>query len=520
LRRLALLLFIALPLASQQIDPARIGAHMRFLADDLLEGRGTGTRGYMIASRYVASQYEALDMDVMFQNVPFRKITPIPEQSSVTIGANTLAFGGGFLTTGDPVREDARAEGQVVYVGYGITAPSQNYDDYKGVDVHGKIVAYYGGAPKSFSSDVRAHYSSSIVKLENAAVHGAIGVLTMRTAFDETRSPWSRSIRQSKLGAMNWLDANSNPHATFPQIGASAGLSRADAEALMGDLKPIEAALEAGKAKAIVLPARAAIHVVSKHERVDSPNVIGILRGSDPALRDEYLVYSAHLDHLGISEPVDGDAINNGALDNGSGIAAMLEVARAFAQTTPRPKRSILFLATTGEEKGLRGADYFANNPTVPLQSIVADINVDEILMFHPVRDILPIGAEHSTLGDDMAAVAKQMNLEISPDPQPEEVVFVRSDQYPFVKRGVPSIYMNAGYKAVDPKIDVVAEMAKWEETIYHSPKDDMSQPMDLTVGAQVAQADYLLGLRVANAAERPRWKKGDFFGDMFGQRR
>jgi hypothetical protein len=518
MRRFLLLLLFAVPLAAQEIEPARLAAHMRFLADDLLEGRGTGTRGHLIAARYVAEQYEALGMDVSLQNVPFRKITPIPERSSVTIGSTPLAFGSGFVTTGDPLREDASAEGQVVYVGYGITAPSQKYDDYAGVDVHGKIVAYYSGAPKSFSSDVRAHYSSSLVKYENAASHGAIGILGLRTAFDETRVPWARSVRQSKLGAMNWLESNGTPHATFPQIGAAVSLSRSGAEALLGsDLKAIETPLEAGHAKAALLPMRVSIHVAAKHERVDSPNVIGILRGSDPALRDEYVVYSAHLDHLGISEPVDGDAINNGALDNGSGIAAMLEVARAFAQTNPRPKRSLLFLATTGEEKGLKGADYFANNPTVSLSSIVADINIDEILMFHPVKDILPIGAEHSTLGDDVALVAGDMHLDVSPDPQPEEVVFVRSDQYPFVKRGVPAIYMNAGYKAIDPKIDLVAEMTKWEETIYHSPKDDMSQPMDLSVGAQVAKFNYLLGLRVANAAERPRWKKGDFFGDMFG---
>lgn len=518
MRRLFLLFLIAFPLAAQQIEPARIAAHMRFLSSDLLEGRGTGTRGYLIAAEYVATQYQALGLEASLQNVPFRKTTPIAEESSITIGPTRLEFGSGFATSGDPVREDARIEAPVVFVGYGITAPSEKYDDYASVDVRGKIVAYYYGAPKNFSNDVRAHYSASVVKSENAAAHGAVGTLTLRTAFDETRAPWARSVRQSKLGAMNWLEANGTPHATFPQIVAGATLSRAGAEVLLGpDLLKIEKALGDGASKSFELLPRATIHIVSKHESAQSPNVVGILRGSDPKLQGEYVVYSAHLDHLGISEPVDGDSINNGALDNASGIAAMLEIARAFAEAKPRPKRSILFLATTGEEKGLRGADYFANNPTVPLRSIVADVNIDEILMFHPVKDILPIGAEHSTLGDVVARVAKEMNLTISPDPQPEEVVFVRSDQYPFVKRGVPSVYVGAGYKPVNPKIDLVGEIVKWEESIYHSPKDDMSQPIDFSVGAQVAKFNYLVGRAVANAAARPRWRKGDFFGEMFG---
>ena len=519
MRRFVLLFLLALPLAAQQIEPARLAAHMRFLSSDLLEGRGTGTRGHLIAADYVAAQYRLLGLETALQNVPFRKTTPVPEQSSITIGSARLDFGSGFATTGDPVREDAHVEAPVVFVGYGITAPSEKYDDYAGVDVRGKIVAYYSGAPKTFSNDVRAHYSASLVKAENAAAHGAVGTLSLRTAFDETRAPWARSVRQYKLGAMNWLEANGTPHATFPQLAGGATLSRAGAEALLGpDLLKIEKALDDGTSKSFELLPRVSLHIVSKHENVQSPNVVGILRGSDPKLGDEYVVYSAHLDHLGISEPVDGDSINNGALDNASGIAAMLEIARLFAETKPRPRRSILFLATTGEEKGLRGADYFANNPTVPLHSIVADINIDEILMFHPVKDILPIGAEHTTLGDVVARVAKEMKLAVSPDPQPEEVVFVRSDQYPFVKRGVPAVYVGAGYKPIDPKIDLVGEIVKWEESIYHSPKDDMSQPIDFTVGAQVAKFNYLLGRDVANDPQRPRWRKGDFFGEMFAR--
>jgi len=531
-RHFLVLLFLTLPLAAQEIDPTRIAAHMRFLSSDLLEGRGTATRGYRIAAEYVATQLEALGVEPgagasWFQDVPFRKVIPVPEQSTITITSLspiTLMYGDGFAATGVPSRADARAEGAVVYVGYGITAPSEKHDDYAGVDVRGKIVAYFSGAPKTFSNDVRAHYSSSSFKLENAAKHGAIGTLSLRTPLDEMRVAWPRVVRQYKLGGMNWLESDGTPHASFPEIGASASLSRDGLETLFRQspvpLKQIVEELEARHPKALELPVRASMHIVSVQENVKSPNVVGLFRGSDPKLRDEYVVYSAHLDHLGISDPVDGDSINNGALDNASGIASILEIARAFAQAKTRPKRSVLFLATTGEEKGLRGADYFANNPTVPLRSIVANINVDEILMFHPVKDVVPIGGEHSTLGDVAAGVAKRMGLIMSPDPAPEEVVFVRSDQYPFVKRGVPAIYVGAGYKAVDPKYDIVTELLKWDETIYHTPKDDMLQPMDFTVGAQVAKFNYLVGVEVANAPERPHWKKGDFFGEMFGSQR
>jgi len=534
---LSLLTLLAVPaamaLSAPEVRAAAIHAHMSFLADDLLEGRGTASRGYDLAARYVATQYEAMGLrrganQSYFQQVPFLRSLPTPASSTVVLtrdggATRTLDYGVGFVSTGDPFHHDARAEGQVVYVGYGVTAPGEKYDDYAGIDVHGKIVVYFSGAPKTFANDLRAHYSASLVKLDNAAVHGAVGALVMDTLESEKRLFFPRVVANYKIGSMYWIDERGNPRAWRSELGATGRLSHAGVEAIFEGaptpLAEVYAAAERGTPRSMALPLRASLRVVNEQARVSSPNVIGILDGSDPVLRNEYVVYSAHLDHLGISDPLNGDAINNGALDNASGIAAMLEVARLFSEQKTPPRRSIIFLATTGEEKGLRGADYFANNPTVPLSSLVANINIDEILMFAPVRDVVPIGGEHTTLSESIDRVARQMNVIISPDPEPEEVVFVRSDQYPFVKAGVPAVYVGAGYKAVDPTVNVLQKQIEWISTKYHTPLDDMSQKLDYSVGAMVATFDYLLGLDVANATAPPQWKKGDFFGEMFARR-
>jgi hypothetical protein len=523
MRKLIVLAALLFPFAASAQDPARIAAHMRFLASDALEGRGTGTRGHLIAAQYIASEYEKLGLEPgangsYFQNVPFVKSNATDDSYLViTHDGNAgpqLKVGADFASVGDPLHDQLDVDAPVVYAGYGITAPPQKYDDYASLDAKGKVVAIFSGAPASFPSDLRAHFAATLTKMENAAAHGAAGVLFLRAARDESRAAWPRIVRQYRLGTMNWTDANGEARGLAP-LSASVTLSSTTAQALFDEpFASLAAAADNAAIKGHPTGRTIKIHLVTKHERVSSPNVVGILRGTD--LAGEYVVYSAHLDHLGISAPLDGDSINNGALDNASGIAAMLEVARLFAGGR-RPRRSILFLATTGEEKGLKGADYFANNPTVPASAMVADINIDEIFMFTPTRDVVSIGGEHSTLGDAVVHAAAKMGLEVSPDPQPEEVVFVRSDQYPFVKRGVPAVYVGSGYKPVDPKVDLVKRMEEWERTIYHTPKDDMSQPLDFTVGAMVAKFDYLVGDEVANASARPQWRIGDFFGAMFG---
>ncbi|HEX8154985.1 MAG TPA: M28 family metallopeptidase [Thermoanaerobaculia bacterium] len=525
-------LFAALT-AAAQFKPEAIRAHMRFLASDLLEGRGAGTRGYDLAAEYVASQYAAFGLepgngDSYFQQVPFRK-TRVQPASTMTVTPKggqpiELKFGEGFSSGGDALNADRAFEGDVVFVGYGITAPEQSYDSYKSVDVRGKIVAIFSGAPKTFPNALRAHYSSSTNKIENAAAHGAVGYIGLTTPTDAARYPFPRVVRQHALGAMHWLRADGTPSSVDPNISATASLSPTGMETLFTGsptkLADVIKSVDEGKPSSFALPVHAKYRIVSTHEKVSSPNVVGIVRGSDPKLRDEYLVYSSHLDHLGISEPVDGDAINNGALDNASGIGATLEIARVMAELKPHPKRSVLFLATTAEEKGLRGADYFATNPTVPKANIVGNINIDEIWMLVRTRDLVALGAETNDLGDTAARIAKAMKFDLSPDPFPEEVFFVRSDQYPFVKQGIPAIYVGVGYKAVDPNVDAAKIQEQWMVERYHNPKDDMTQPMNFDVAVMLTEFNYRLGLEVANAPNRPRWKPGDFFGEKFGKNR
>ena len=509
------LILIAQTTNAQSTDAIR--AHVKFLASDAVEGRGTGTRGYAVAAEYVATQFRIHGLEAQFQPIKFR--TTVRETSStMTIerdGAPPVVwkYGEQFATYGDALREDTTASGRVVFVGYGVTTRDGKYDDYAKINAKGKIVAYLTGAPNTMTSEVRAHYSSSLNKMETAVAHGAIGTITIFGPYDQN-IPWTAITRRAEQGQMHWLEANGTPHATRREILAGAILSKAGAESLFSSspftLSDVYTQAANGTVRSFDLPLRASIHVLSQHGESVSSNVIGVLRGRDPKLRDEYLVYSGHLDHLGITSPVNGDTINNGALDNASGIAAMIEIARLLA--VAKPRRSVLFLATTGEEKGLRGADYFANNPTVPAKSIVADINLDEILMMTPVTDVVALGGDHSDLGEVVARAAKSAGVTVSPDPYPEEANFVRSDQYPFVRVGIPSIYIGAGYHAADSKIDAQKLQLAWIGTLYHTPQDDLSQPIDFSVGAMVAKVALKAGEMVANRDARPRWKPGDFF--------
>jgi hypothetical protein len=527
MRRLLPLLLIAATAANAQtFRPEAIRAHMNFLASDLLEGRGTGTRGHQLAAEYVAAQFEAMGVapgadGSYLQEIPFRRTTAT--SATLTLlrekggRPEVLNYGTHFVTSGDPLHQERALEAGVVFAGFGISAPDQKYDDYAKIDARSRIVVIFNGAPKRFLSAVRAHYSSSLAKIENAARHGAAGLIFVSTPKDAARFSWDRVVRQSRLGAMHWLENDRTPHAVARTLSHTLSLGQNANAKLFGDRwAAVVESIERGAPKPYALPLRVKIDLVSRHERVTSPNVVGMIRGTD--LADEYVVYSSHLDHLGITDPVDGDSINNGALDNASGIAALLEIARNFA-SGPKPRRSILFVATTAEEKGLRGADYFANNPPVPAGQLVANINIDQIFMPYAVKDVIALGAETNDLGDVARDVARDMKIGLSPDPFPEEVFFVRSDQYPFVRRGIPAIYIGPGFEAVAPNVSVKNAMSEWMRTRYHSPKDDLGQQLDHSVAAMLAEFDYRLGMAVANRDARPRWKPGDFFGETFGRK-
>jgi len=515
----------------RQIRPDAIRAHMEFLADDLLEGRGTGSRGYQLAANYVRAEFEQMGLKpagvdgTYFQNIHFRKIELLRNQSSLVIGRDgseqNLVIDKDCAMVGDPIHADTSAVAPVVFAGYGVTAPKFNYDDYAGVDVRGKIVAALYGAPPSFPSAPGAYYSDSTIKLSNAAARGAIGLLIIWAGKAEERTPFSQLVRFYRQPTMRWLDAKGVPNDAEPKIRGYARISSRAASAMFeGSGKSWKQALAAAldsKPQAFPLAVTAAIHIVSRYSEVESPNIAALLPGSDPQLKNEYVVFTAHTDHLGIGDPVDGDDIYNGAADNASGTAALIEIARAFARLSQSPRRSLLFLAVTGEEEGLLGSDYYAHNPTVPISQIVANLNMDEVSFLYDFKDIVPLGGEHSSLGAVADDVARHMGLEVSPDPAPEEVYFVRSDQYSFVEQGVPALYIEEGYKAVNPKLDAKKMQIDWENTRYHLPSDDMNQPFDFNATVKCTRVDLAAGYEIAQQTDRPHWNKGDFF-EQFGK--
>lgn len=518
--------------AMNAIRPEAIRAGIRFLSDDALEGRGTGSRGYDIAAKYMASQFESLglqpagDNGTYFQAVPLRSSKADETKTVLTLThagkpAETLVFRKDYISFGDPMRAESSIDAPVVFVGGGVTAPEQGYDDYKGMDVKGKIVALVFEAP-NFESSLKAHYSSSEVKAKNAVEHGAAGVIILTDPVLEKLYPFSEQVRDLSFPQFHWLDKQQRPNDYFPQLQGDAFLSMEAVkkffEGSPHSAEEVFAAMAAGKPLSFAMPLSARIHNVSTLQDVPSRNIVGKLEGSDPTLKNEYVVYSSHLDHLGIGEPVKGDSIYNGALDNASGSALLVEVARAFAGMKTRPRRSILFVSVTGEEAGLLGSDYFAHMPTVPKNAIVANVNMDEDLMLWPLQDIIAFGAEHSSLDGIIKKAAARMHLTESPDPLPDEVVFIRSDQYSFVKQGIPAVFPVPGFKSDDAKINPMAIFQNWEKTRYHQPQDDIDQPgLDFNAAAKYARFVFLCGYLIAEDAQRPKWNKGDFFGEHYG---
>jgi len=519
--------------AMQSIRPESIRAEMRFLSDDLLEGRGTGTRGFQIAAEYMATEFEGMGLKgagengTYFQGVPLRSASVDETKSTLTLvrggKEEVLVHRRDFISRTDPGREYTSVEAPVVYVGMGVTAPEQGYDDYKGVDAKGKIVALINGAPPSFDSAVRAHYSSGVTKSQNAVAHGAVGLILIDDPVLEVMYSFQKRVRDLGFASMRWLDQNGQPNDYFPALKGVASLSLdATKNFFAGSTHSVDevyAAAKAGKPLSFDLPVTAKIRNVTKLSDVHGANVAAVLPGSDPSLSGEYVVFTAHLDHLGIGEPVKGDKIYNGALDNASGSAILLEMARAFAGMNPRPRRSMLFLSVTGEEKGLLGSDYFAHYPTVEKKNIVANVNMDEDLMLWRLKDIVAFGAEHSSLKDAAAQAAERLSLTVSSDPMPQEVIFIRSDQYSFVKQGIPSMFPVPGFKSDDPKIDPKALFENWEQTRYHQPQDDMEQPgLDFDAAVKYARFVFLCGWTVSQQTERPHWNSGDFFGEHYGK--
>ena len=535
---------------------AALRAHVEFLADDLLEGRGTGSRGHALAAAYVAAQFKQLGLEPLgdvdspaddidgdasegnvrahgkstarsyLQTVRLLQATPVLPGSSAKLvrERDTIQFeyGRDYLPAADYSAPNSTLTAPLVFAGFGVTAPEQKYDDLADIDLRDRIAVVLSGAPARFPHDQRAYYSWDGAKLANLIRQGAIGVVVVDTPEDAKRRPWEQRVKMSWQPQMRWVDADDNPVDTHPEIKQRFRFSREAAEKLFADgersLDEVFALAEAGEPQSLALSGALTLTTTTGLRRTDSSNVVALLPGSDPELKRQFVVISAHLDHLGRGAAVNGDDIYNGAHDNAAGIAVLIEAAR-YIVANGAPKRSIVFLAATGEEKGLLGSDFFVNSDVVPKRSIVANINIDMPRSFGPTRDIAAIGAAHSSLGPMAQDVASNMGYLLTPDDAPQEVRFIRSDHFSFVRHGIPALHLSSGYLRRARAPNVVALRDAFLKERYHQPSDDLTAPMYYPGMADLALINARLAVTAANQAHRPRWNRRDFFASKFVQR-
>lgn len=512
-------------------DPApgmrAIEADVRFLADDLLEGREAGTRGYDIAAAYVAARFAEVglvpggDNGTWFQQVPMLKAVRQREGAQFVLLApgrrERLRFGDDYLPGVSYESAAVELTAPMVFVGQAVQAPELGHDDFAGVDLHGKIAVFFPNAPARFSGDERAYHAATTTKFETLVRLGAVGAITIGDPADEERRPWSKVSANWEQPSMRLVEDDGGALDTYPELKVRAQVSAAAAPKLFREsgvaFADVVAAHARGESKAFELDQRATLVLRQSIGKVTSHNVVGVLPGRG-ALARQHIALTAHLDHLGIGAGVDGDTIYNGAQDNAVGIAILIETARQ-ALSRPPAQRSLVFVATTAEEKGLLGAHRFARAPTVP--KVVANINMDMPVMLVPTRDLTPIGIEHSSLATQVRRAAREIGVELSPDPAPEENVFVRSDQYAFIRQGIPAVYVDGGYQPVEAGVDAKARAQEFLRTHYHQPSDDLALPVVLADAERLARLNARIAELVANDPSTPRWNDGDFFGRRFG---
>ena len=508
---------------------AAIKAHMGFLADDLLEGREAGTRGYDIAAHYVAAQYAVMGVKPAGDNGSYLQQVPLTafraaNQGGVSYASadgktGALIFGEDYLPSAQARLAETSVTAPLVFVGYGISAPERGRDDYAGLDVKGKIVVFLNGAPSGFQTEVRAHYGNANTKRVEAAKRGAVGVITLPTTSSEKTRPFSRGLPGYQDWRMTWNDDQGVANVRGGSAPSLASLSlKGGAKLFSGAPATLESVLATaetpeGLVKGFDLPTTVTIQLKTEIEKRQSSNVVGLIEGSDPTLKAQTIILSAHLDHLGV-HGTGADKVNNGALDNAAGIATMLEVARGFKDAKTKPKRSIVLLAVTAEEKGLIGSDYFANNPTVPKAGVAADVNLDMPVLLYDFQDVVAFGADRSSIGPAVSRAAGRVGIGLSADPMPEEGLFTRSDHYRFVEQGVPSVFLMTGFKNGGEK-----GFKDFLATHYHKPSDDLNLPISYEAGARFALVNYEIARELADMPARPSWNKGDFFGELFGKK-
>jgi hypothetical protein len=516
---------MAVDAAMQTASADDIKASITYLADDKLLGRQPGKPGFKMGADYVIEQLKSYGVQPAgedngwTQQVRLRRAFADKQGwATLTINGKTdsLKYGSAdIFVYPDPIHKEVSLTGDLAFAGYGITDNQLNYDDYAGLNVKGKIVAIIRGAPKSFPSSDASHNMDLITIQKTAAAHGAKGVII--AVGDSTARPILAN--PGRRGSYSVMDEKGKPvvsrnyyagvtlsgmisYRVFKQLVLSAGK----------DPATVTTAIKAGTPMSFKLPASLSTGASFDYQDIEGFNVVGKIEGSDPELKKEYVVHSAHLDHLGVGAPVQGDSIYNGAHDNASGVASLLQIAKIYHNLKEKPKRSIIIVMVTGEELGDLGSGYFASHPTVPVKAMVADVNTDMPTIIAPLLSVTALGAEHSSLSKVVDEASAYMGLTVEPDPEPEQNRFVRSDQYSFVVHGIPALHIKYGSRTPDGKNNLNEFVQKWRAKYYHKPQDDINGIFDFDAGRKYAQLNFLIGYIVANDPVRPTWNKGDIF--------
>lgn len=542
MRFLALLASAALPAAALAQAPApapaakadpyavlppeqnALRAHVLFLASDEMKGRDAGSPEYDIAAQYVAAQFSAAGLRPGGENGTYLQRVPMVTYKAAGEGtvhwtprggtAQALQFGTDYLPLANARAAETRLSAPVVFVGYGLSLPQLGRDDYKGVDVRGKIVAFVSGTPDVGNSEIAASLTRDFRLLE-AEKRGAVGAVLIGEVAEGRSGGFAASRTRWDRTAMAWATPAGVGGGTAAKgVPAVALLSKAGAGKVFGaQWAAIEAAAGQPKPpfKPVVAAGTLAVETRTAFTPATSSNVVGVIPGSDPKVGEEVVVLSAHLDHIGVSAGGTGDRINNGALDNAVGIASLIEEAKRFQASGQPPKRTVMFLAVTGEEKGLVGSDYFSNHPTVATGRLVADVNLDMPVLFYRFTDVVAFGAERSGLGPIVRRAAAGIGVGLAEDPAPEQALFVRSDHFRFVQKGVPSVFLWPG-----PGNGGKAALNSFLAGCYHKPCDEVTQPIQWDQGVRFVEVNYRIAREIADAAERPLWNKGDYFGTLY----
>jgi Zn-dependent M28 family amino/carboxypeptidase len=493
--------------------------HVKVIADDSMEGRETGSLGLRKAQAYAVEQLkraglEPAGTDGFYQNIQFVQ-RQIDEKNSYAFltkdgQSNPVALGDDAYFSTHVEGSDQEVNAPLVFAGNGLQVPESHLDELAGLDLKGKVVVYLAGSPATVPGSLAAHYGGMAQRWKAYASAGAVGIIAIPNPASMD-IPWSRISLNRAHPSVDLADPEFNEvaglkvalifnPAAADALFAGSGHSFAEVAALGRDRKELP-----HFALAVSLKAQAAI----EKAQIESANVVAKLAGNDPKLKNEYVVLSAHIDHVGIGEPLNGDRIYNGAMDNGSGTAAVLDIAASLKQHPEKLKRSVIFLLVTAEEKGLLGSKYFAAKPTVDAKAIIADINIDMFLPIVPLKVLRVQGINDSTLGDGVTSIAKSFAVKAVPDPEPLRNLFVRSDQYNFIRHGIPSVIMDVFYEPNSPEAQTVKD---WLTQRYHAASDDTDQPVDLRSAALYEEIVRRLLVQTANDPQRPQWKPDSFF--------